>query len=55
MYGASGIFESRSIRTNQLKKTIFSQLAEQRRKVKQHIQKTFPRIADYGSGSLINW
>ena len=42
MYGASGIFEVADIRTSQLKKTIFSQLAEQRQKVKQHIHKTFP-------------
>ena len=55
MYGASGIFEVTDIRTSSVEKDIFSQLAGQRRKVKQHIHKDFSRIAYYGSRSLTNW
>ncbi len=42
MYGASGIFESDVIVQVEVKNTLFSHLAAQRRTVKQHIQKTFP-------------
>ena len=42
MYGASGIFESEKILQVVSKNTIAARLAEQRRKVKQHIQKVFP-------------
>ena len=43
MYGASGIFESEKILQVVPKSTIVSRLAEQRRKVKQHIQRVFPK------------
>lgn len=42
MYGASGIFEGQSIISAKSTSTILSRLAEQRQKVKVHIQRTFP-------------
>ena len=43
MYGASGIFESEEILQVVSKRTLSSRLAGQRRKVKQHIQRVFPK------------
>ena len=42
MYGASGIFESEILLNAEVKSNYLTRLSEQRRKVKQHIESTFP-------------
>ncbi len=55
MYGASAIFESETIIQADKKSGIWTRLSEQRRKVKNHIEATFPETLISRSRSVAYW